>query len=109
MATKLSPDKSITREIQLRILPEPINVTVNCFGLRITAKGCRKPVCISWDMILNRASTPSNVPAKFYGRALEYLRSQMRPATIVGRTILAKSQTQGYIGAIGHLNDLPRN
>ncbi len=104
MPSILKPDKSITREIQLRLLPEPVKVTMNHDGLSISAKGCRKPVCISWDTILDRASTPSNVPAKFFGRALEYLQSQMKPkslidACVVTAAVQPKREKNYFFGA----------
>ena len=78
MATKLEFDKSITREIQIRALPGPVNVTIDNEGVTIAVPGCRKKVTIDWDSLIDRCQTPADVPAKFYQRPRELLLSQMK-------------------------------
>lgn len=78
MAAKLDFDKSITREMQLRIFPKPVNVTLDHEGITLSVKGCRKHVTIDWATLVDHAKTPQDVPAKFYQNAKALLESQMK-------------------------------
>ena len=72
MAAKLASDKHVSRELQLRILDKPVVVTMSVEGITVAAKR-HKGVNITWGEIIDHASTPHNVPAKFYSRGLAYL------------------------------------
>ena len=72
MAAKLAFDKSISREMQLRILTEPVVVTMNNDGITVAAKR-HKGVTITWGELLDHCRTPDNVPAKFHQQAFQYL------------------------------------
>jgi hypothetical protein len=78
MAAKLAFDKSITREMQLRIFPKPVNITLDHEGVTLAVKGCKKKITIDWLTLVGHASTPQDVPAKFYQRAELFLLSQMK-------------------------------
>ena len=77
MAAKLAADKSIKREIQLRIFPKPVIVTVNVDGVTIGTPR-HKPLFITWGELVTQSSTPPNVPAKFYKKGFEYLSDLMK-------------------------------
>jgi hypothetical protein len=79
MAAKLPPDKTITREMQFRFLPAPVNVTLSAEGVTIAAKGCRQHITIDWQTLVDKCRTTSEVPAKFYNQGLELLQHQMKP------------------------------
>ena len=95
MASKLSPDKSLVREIHPRCLPAPVNVTITIEGIVIAPKRSRKPLTISWMDIIQHSQTPENIPAKFFQRPLEFLVAELRKASPI-----AKSQTAGYADII---------
>ena len=76
MASKLAPGKTIKREIQLRILRDPIVVTLSTEGITIAAKR-HKGINLTWGELIDAAKTPPNVPAKFYGEGFQYLLSCM--------------------------------
>ena len=79
MAAKLATDKTITREMQFRFLPAPVNVTLSADGVAIAAKGCRQHISIDWQTLVDRCKTENSVPAKFYNRGAELLQHQMKP------------------------------
>ena len=79
MAAKLATDKSITREMQFRFLPAPVNVTMSAEGIDIAAKGCRQHITIDWQTLVDKCKTGNAVPAKFFNQGLELLQHQMKP------------------------------
>ena len=78
MAAKLATDKAITREMQFRFLPAPVNVTLSADGVTIASKGCRQHISIDWQTLVDKCKTGNSVPAKFYNQGLELLQHQMR-------------------------------
>ena len=78
MSSRLAPDKSITREMQFRFLPAPVNVTLSAEGVTIAAKGCRQHITLDWQTLVDKCKTMNTVPAKFYNNGLALLQSQMK-------------------------------
>lgn len=76
MVAKLAPNKPIKRELQLRILTMPLLVTLSTEGITVGAKR-HKPLNITWSEIIDRSTTPDNVPAKLYKQGFKYLISCM--------------------------------
>ena len=77
MASKLSSDKSLVREIHPRCLSAPVNITITTEGIVIAPKRSRKPLTISWMDIIQHAQTPENIPAKFFQRPFEFLVAEL--------------------------------
>ena len=67
-------DRTIRREIKIYGVDGTVILSLSNKGLEAKAKGTKLGVIANWDRIIGACSTPTNVPSKFEGRPVDFLK-----------------------------------
>jgi hypothetical protein len=87
MTKKLTDDSVVHRELILTGIPAPLSVEMHQKGIRLSVRGSKKWISVSWQQVIAAAQTSTSVPAYLMNRPMEFLLWQARNYKLKGHVM----------------------